>query len=298
MQDQKGIGGQIRPHGRAEELRQLASAIRARLLFHRHCGVSVYPFIATSVASLEKDVAGQKTAIETDRVMPAAAVKAEQSRPQKKKVSRSLESVHTAVRSCSLCALSAESTGRVLGLGRIGAPCMVVGDYALKLGVDPVLQHLSAGSETMHQDREALSFGVEEDLLFWKMMQSIQLQPRDVYVTNVLKCFLTQEHEPDEGCLRQCRQHLVREINTVRPQLICAMGDVAASALIGGREPVARLRSRSHTVQMEGIVTPHYPVVVTYHPRFLLRVEDMKRAAWEDLQRMRGMLKRRGQSRL
>ena len=300
MQNQKEVADQAKHLRGSGELRQLASALRARLLFHQHCGISAYPFIAASIASLKKDAPEQEAAIETgqtSQAMPVAAAQVEQLLPQKKKAARSLESVHAAVRSCRRCALSTMSDGRILGLGRVGAPCMVVGDYALHPGMDTTSQHIPAGNEAVSQNRVALSFGAEEDLLFWKMMQSIQLQPRDVYVTNVLKCFLAQGQEPDEDYWRQCRQHLAYEINTVRPQLICAMGDIAASVLIGGREPVARLRGRTHILQLEGTATPHYPVVVTYHPRFLLMVEDMKRAAWEDLQRMRDLLKRRGQPR-
>lgn len=262
-----------------EEMRRLALALRARLLFHLQCGIRSYPHIAAPKRWVVEAEAGggcrarlQKTEAPED----AGALP--------------LETVHAAVRACEGCNLAGHSSGRVVGVGRVSARLLVVGDYALQTG-EP---EQPAPVETAETASAGLCFGVAEDALFWKMMQAIQLRPGDVYVTNALKCFMAPEQRVEPAFLAACREHLLREIAAVQPQLICAMGEHATRVLLGREEAVARLRGSVHPLQIGRGTMARHVVMVTYHPRFLLRVEEMKKAAWQDLQHMREVLRRRG----
>ncbi len=271
-----------------EHLRHLAVAIRARLLFHQQCGIRSYPRIAPF--SLKKMMTGGAT--------PGRSG-AQPRRPggpgEVGKEALALESVHAAVRACCGCALAETSAGRLVGVGDASARLLVVGDFALQ----GAMRTAESGAAQADFSEAAGSlpapcFGSEEDALFWKMMQAIQLRPRDVYVTNALKCPMAPGQELESVWLGACRRHLACEIDAVRPHLICAMGEHAAAVLLGRGEPVARLRGSVHQLQIGEGAMACPAVVVTYHPRFLLRVEEMKKAAWQDLQRMRDLLRRRG----
>lgn len=286
MHDSQRREEQERADTGPEELRRLAAALRARLCFHRQCGIASYPFIAApqflsqSAQPQNASAASHATGRNVEATQPQGQTQA----------ADSLAQVNLALQTCNRCPLGRHASARLSGIGPAQADFMVVGDYALQGG--PQLAEALVAAQT------ALCFGADEDVLLWKMMQAIQLGPQEVYVTNALKCQPTPGEEPDMAWLRQCGLYLVDEIQSVRPRLICAMGEVAATVLLGGSEPVARLRGRIHNLQAGGEGMAHYPVMVTYHPRFLLRVADMKRAAWEDLQHMQKLLRQRGKSRL
>jgi uracil-DNA glycosylase family 4 len=99
---------------------------------------------------------------------------------------------------------------------------------------------------------------------------------RQVFVANTLKCRPPRNRNPEPEELRRCEPFLVRQIELVQPRLILAMGRFAVQALLRSDEPVGRLRGRVHRYQ--GV-----PLVVTYHPAYLLRNPADKARAWEDL---------------
>jgi DNA polymerase len=170
--------------------------------------------------------------------------------------------------------LSAARQGVVPGFGRSGALLLVVGDYSWQQ------EPFSA----------TVCFGEAEDPMLWNMMRAIGLTPAEVYVTNAVKCCPLSGEVPTDDCLRSCRAHLIREIERVQPRVVCAMGDLAARTLLGGEEPVLRLRGRFHTLRASGDGSEPLPLMVTLHPRFLLKNAEMKKAAWQDLQMIQRLL--------
>ena len=125
-------------------------------------------------------------------------------------------------------------------------------------------------------------WGSEEDTLFWKMMAAIGLDPDSVYVSNCVKCCQPAALPPDSEAEQHCFSFLEQELLAIQPSLICAMGDMATRLLLRSQTPLIRLRGRFHPYRYpdgsRGLVMP------TFHPRFLLEHEEMKRATWEDLQ--------------
>lgn len=153
------------------------------------------------------------------------------------------------------------------GQGSSRPRLLVVGDCCI--GADP---------------QQGVIWGREEDEMFWKMMAAIGLDRGSVYVTNAVKCPQKDLVQPGAAVeLEQsCFSFLEKELLAIRPQLICAMGDIATRALLKSKTPLVRLRGRFHPYRY-----PHGEkagVMPTFHPRFLLRHPEMKRATWEDLQ--------------
>ena len=99
---------------------------------------------------------------------------------------------------------------------------------------------------------------------------------RQVFIVNTLKCRPPGNRNPEPAELAQCEPYLVRQIALVQPKIILAMGRFAVQALLRTTEPIGRLRGRVHSYQ--GV-----PLVVTYHPAYLLRNMEDKARAWDDL---------------
>jgi DNA polymerase len=188
--------------------------------------------------------------------------------------SERLPDVYRDIGACGLCALGSARSGQVLGQGKIASRLCVVGDYC---------EHVpEAGTDIL--------FGAEEDELLWKMMQAIGLGRKDVYVTNVIKCVPAAGSAPERICEQSCQSFLQREIELVQPQLILAMGEIAARAMLGTEGSVLRLRGRWHRSCFQDGSGKAIPVIVSLHPRYLLVQPAMKKAAWQDLQAVQRQL--------
>jgi len=99
---------------------------------------------------------------------------------------------------------------------------------------------------------------------------------RQVYIANTLKCRPPGNRNPQPDELAQCEHFLIRQIELVKPKIILAMGRFAVQSLLRSDEPIGRLRGRVHRYQ--GV-----PLIVTYHPAYLLRNLEDKARAWDDL---------------
>lgn len=111
--------------------------------------------------------------------------------------------------------------------------------------------------------------------------EGIPLQRADVYICNVVKCRPPSNRTPQPDEMEICGQFLFRQLTVMKPKAICALGGTAAKALLGAKEGVTKLRGNWHKWR-------DIPVMVTYHPSFLLRAYnvDAKREAWEDLKKL------------
>jgi uracil-DNA glycosylase len=111
--------------------------------------------------------------------------------------------------------------------------------------------------------------------------EGIPLTRADVYICNVVKCRPPENRTPEADEMEICGQFLFRQLQTIRPRAICALGSTAAKALLGGKDGVTKLRGRWHKWN-------DIPLIVTFHPSYLLRQynQDAKRDAWEDLKKV------------
>ena len=111
--------------------------------------------------------------------------------------------------------------------------------------------------------------------------EGMKLLRGDVYICNVVKCRPPENRTPEPDEMEICGQFLFRQLMAIRPKAICALGGTAAKALLATKDGVTRLRGKWHKWR-------DIPVMVTYHPSYLLRPynQNAKREAWEDLKRV------------
>ncbi len=166
----------------------------------------------------------------------------------------------TAVSSCTACGLRAGCTQTVFGVGDESAQWMLVGE--------------APGAE---EDRLGEPFVGQAGKLLDSMLAAISLERgKNVYIANVLKCRPPGNRNPEPEEVAKCSPYLVRQIELIRPKLILAMGRFAVQTLLNTEATIASLRGKVH--QVHGV-----PLIVTYHPAYLLRNLPDKAKAWADL---------------
>ncbi|OYY62564.1 MAG: uracil-DNA glycosylase [Burkholderiales bacterium 28-67-8] len=173
-----------------------------------------------------------------------------------------------AVASCTACALSDSRTQTVFGTGHPHAHWMIVGE---------------APGEA--EDLSGEPFVGRSGQLLDNMLRAIGLSrhagdtpdpAKQVFIANTLKCRPPRNRNPLPDELARCEGFLIRQIELVRPKIILAMGSFAVQSLLRSSAPVGQLRGRVHRYQ--GV-----PLIVTYHPAYLLRQQTEKARAWDDL---------------
>jgi DNA polymerase len=167
------------------------------------------------------------------------------------------------VESCTACPELVRNRGQtVFGVGNPEADLMVIGEAP---GVD--------------EDRQGEPFVGRAGRLLDLMLQAIGLPRERVFIANVLKCRPPNNRDPRPEEADRCASFLARQMELVAPRLILSVGRISAQNLLKTDVPVGRLRGRLHYLGERRI-----PVVVTYHPAYLLRSPEQKAKAWEDLQ--------------
>ena len=165
-----------------------------------------------------------------------------------------------AVKACEACGLRKTCTQTVFGVGDERADWLLVGE--------------APGAE---EDARGEPFVGQAGRLLDNMLAAIDLKRgENVYICNVLKCRPPGNRNPEPFEVAQCSPHLLRQLELIKPKLILAMGRFAVQTLLGTEASIASLRGRLHRYQ--GV-----PLIVTYHPAYLLRSLPDKAKAWEDL---------------
>jgi DNA polymerase len=165
------------------------------------------------------------------------------------------------VSTCERCDLHATRQRTVFGSGDRSADWMVIGEAP---GAD--------------EDRQGEPFVGRAGKLLTAMLQAVAYRRDQVYITNILKCRPPGNRDPLPDEVACCRGYLERQIELVNPKLILAVGRIAAHNLLGTDAPIGQLRGSVHRFGKDRI-----PLVVIYHPAYLLRSPLEKRKAWEDL---------------
>ena len=176
-----------------------------------------------------------------------------------------LRVVQRKVAACTRCAeLAANRTQTVFGVGDPQARLCFLGEAP---GAD--------------EDRQGEPFVGRAGQLLTKIIEACTLRREDVYILNVLKCRPPGNRTPSVEEAANCREHLNRQLDIIRPEFICCLGAVAAQALLETTQSIGRLRGRLHDYL--GVA-----VVATYHPAYLLRNPAAKKQVWEDMQMLMG----------
>lgn len=176
-----------------------------------------------------------------------------------------LEQLQQLVQDCTACGLCQGRRHAVFGMGAQPARWMVVGE--------------APGEQ---EDRQGLPFVGRSGKLLDAMLQSVGMsRERDVFIANVIKCRPPGNRNPKPEEIAACNPYLRRQIALLNPERILVLGRFAAQTLLGTDATIGNLRGRMHSLQTdEG---RSIPVVVSYHPAYLLRSPAEKARAWQDL---------------
>ena len=177
------------------------------------------------------------------------------------KVAADWSSLREQVAACERCELFRSRTQTVFGVGSQQADWMFVGE--------------APGAE---EDRRGEPFVGRAGKLLDEILLALGMRREQVFIANILKCRPPNNRDPSRDEAAACREYLDRQIRLVQPGIIVAIGRIAAQHLLDTDAPVGRLRGRVHQLQ-----EPRIPLVVTYHPAYLLRSPAQKGKVWQDL---------------
>jgi uracil-DNA glycosylase family 4 len=163
------------------------------------------------------------------------------------------------VAACTRCKLHESRTQTVFGVGNPNADWMIIGE--------------APGAE---EDRRGEPFVGRAGKLLDEMLQAAGQGRESVFIANILKCRPPNNRDPEPAESAECRRYLERQIELVQPKIILAVGRIAAHLLLETDTPVGRLRGTTHYLDKT-------PLIVTYHPAYLLRSPSQKRKSWDDL---------------
>jgi uracil-DNA glycosylase family 4 len=171
-----------------------------------------------------------------------------------------LDAVREALGDCRRCPLYRTRHSLVFGEGNPEADLVFVGEAP---GAD--------------EDAQGRPFVGRAGQLLTKIIVAMGFKREEVYICNILKCRPPGNRNPQPEEIAPCEPFLIRQLEAIRPRVICALGTFAAHTLLKSEAPISVLRGRFHSYQ--GI-----PLMPTYHPAYLLRNPGAKKQVWEDVQ--------------
>lgn len=174
---------------------------------------------------------------------------------------KSWEELETCVKNCQLCALYKTRTHAVFGVGNKHAKLMVVGE-----------------APGANEDLQGEPFVGRAGMLLNAMLKAIHLDRSDVYIANILKCRPPNNRDPSPEEVRLCTNYLLQQIDLIKPKLIVAVGRIAAHFLLNTDESMAKLRGHKYSYGQQNT-----PLLITYHPAYLLRSPREKSKSYQDL---------------
>jgi uracil-DNA glycosylase family 4 len=231
----------------ADERAWVAEQLKERLRFY------------ASMTGLGFDRGPDATRLERIEGRPAARI-------AKNVEKESLEAIRSDLGDCTRCALHKGRSHIVFGIGNPQADLMFIGEGP---GVE--------------EDRQGLPFVGPAGQLLTKIIEAIDLTRDDVYITNIVKCRPPRNLDPDPEEVAACRPFLERQVDAIRPKVICALGRVSALNLLDTNEGITRIRGRIFPFRGAKLVP-------TFHPAYLLRDASKKRECWEDMKLIRRLL--------
>lgn len=178
-----------------------------------------------------------------------------------------LDQIRLDIGDCKRCRLCEARTNIVFGDGNEQSPLVFVGEGP---GAD--------------EDQQGIPFVGRAGQLLTQMIEGtaakegIRIKRPDIYICNVVKCRPPENRTPQPDEMQTCGQFLYRQLLTIKPKAICALGNTAMKALLNTKDGITKLRGQWHKWR-------DIPVMITYHPSYLLRQynQQAKREAWEDL---------------
>ncbi|QFY45148.1 uracil-DNA glycosylase [Candidatus Methylospira mobilis] len=213
---------------------------------HLQAGVAAEPVVALPVNSNDTVPLSEAEHLAAEMVESSAGTSA-------------WDDLEARVRACTACGLHGSRTQTVFGVGNHEADWMVIGE--------------APGEQ---EDLQGEPFVGRAGQLLTEMLFALGLPRTQVYIANILKCRPPGNRDPQPAEVAACESYLKQQIALVKPRIILAVGRIAAQNLLKTATPIGKLRGSVHRYA-------ETPLVVTYHPAYLLRSPLEKRRAWDDL---------------
>jgi DNA polymerase len=227
---------------KGDDYRELAVGIRNYLEYLSELGVDALPRITVPSLPTTED----SPAMPAEKQLPTA--------------DETLDDIRRHLGDCTRCPLSQHRRSIVFGEGPADADLVFVGE--------------GPGQEEDESGRPFV--GRAGQMLTDIIVKGMKMRREDVYISNIVKCRPPDNREPEPTEADTCLPFLLRQVRSIQPTVIVALGRVAAHYLLDTRAPLGRLRHRFH--DLDGI-----PVMPTFHPSALLRFPNYKRDTWEDI---------------
>lgn len=229
----------------SEDLRQVVSSLREYVQWERDSRRRISFFSAAGSPPAEPEPAREAPDGKDAVALPERGT---------------LEGVREELGDCRRCPLAASRKNLVFGEGNPQAELVFVGEAP---GAD--------------EDAQGRPFVGRAGQLLTRIIEAMKLRRSDVYICNILKCRPPGNRNPAPAEIEACEPFLRKQLEVIRPRVICALGTFAAKTLLNTESPITVLRGRFHDYQ--GI-----RLMPTYHPAYLLRNQGAKKMVWEDVQ--------------
>ncbi len=230
-----------------------------RLQYLKAMGIEVWVPKVNNIVNLAEAVGSDADAIAPpDTFVNPDTPNAET--PLTSEVNKIWQRLEEEVTACTKCELCQTRTQTVFGTGNKSADWMVIGE-----------------APGQHEDEQGKPFVGRAGQLLTEMLRACGLEREQAYITNILKCRPPGNRDPKPEEAANCNDYLVRQRALIKPKIILAVGRISAQTLLKTDAPVGKLRDKVHYLD-------DIPLVVVYHPAYLLRSLPEKRKAWQDLQ--------------
>jgi uracil-DNA glycosylase len=226
----------------AAELRDILRSLKDQLLFEQESQRRLSGFYMAGGAKPSGGATGDGSGGRTAKIITC------------------LDDVRSELGDCRRCPLGEKRKNLVFGEGNRGASLVFVGEAP---GAD--------------EDAQGRPFVGRAGQLLTKIIEAMKLRREDVYICNILKCRPPGNRNPEAQEIAACEPFLIKQLEAIKPEIICALGSFAAKTLLKSDAPITVLRGRFHDYQ--GI-----KLMPTYHPAYLLRNPGAKKQVWEDMQ--------------
>ena len=175
-----------------------------------------------------------------------------------------LQTLNTIIKNCKKCKLHETRINTVFGDGSTNAKVMIIGEAPGK-----------------DEDISGKPFVGRAGKLLTEILSSINLERKDIFITNTVKCRPPENRNPHDDEIKSCSGYLDEQIKLINPKVIVLLGKIAANRILNIDEPISNLRGKKYFIKENSI-----PIIVFYHPAYLLRSPLQKSKVWEDLKFM------------
>jgi DNA polymerase len=269
-------GGAPMEDPRREEIAALAREMKARLSWYKEEGIDLWKISPTPPIQAEEGIELMPNQNESRPYAPTeqSLLAAEAAEGMLFPISseatptRTLPEIREEIGDCRRCKLCSTRKNIVFGSGSPNAKLMFVGEAP---GAD--------------EDIQGQPFVGRAGQLLTKMIQAMGLSREEVYIANIIKCRPPENRNPQPDEIAACSPFLLKQIESIRPKIICALGTFSAQTLLETQQKISALRGKFHAYH--GV-----KVLPTFHPAYLLRNPNEKKSVWEDLKKIMEEMKK------